>query len=91
MEASGPMIAGWKFKMLDSEAPFGLESNIIVKVASFDEAKAMALKEFGASSVIIDHTPLSEKDLSAYTFSGLTHKLPTRPSYEQMTRGAPWL
>jgi hypothetical protein len=72
--------AGWKFTIRTSDTPFGAESSIIVKFAAFDEAKRIALREFGASSVILDHAPLSEEELSVFKMSGLTHKLST-PSF----------
>jgi hypothetical protein len=80
------MAAGWKFTLRNSDVPFGAESIIIVKFAGFDEAKRLALKEFGASSVILDHAPLSEEELSAFKISGLTHKLSTPSFYEKTGR-----
>jgi hypothetical protein len=77
------MAAGGKFTIRNSDVPFGAEWSIIVKFAGFDEAKRLALREFGASSVILDHAPLSEKELSAFKMSGLTHKLSTPSFYEK--------
>jgi hypothetical protein len=82
---SGPMSTGWIFKVRDSDTPLGAETSVIVKFSGFDEAKRLALAEFGSSSVIIDHTPLSEKELSVFKFSGLTHKLST-PSFGEWGR-----
>jgi hypothetical protein len=76
------MVAGWKFTIRNSNAPFGALSSVIVKFAGFDEAKRLALREFGASSAILDHAPLSEQELSAFKMSGLTHKLSTQSFYE---------
>ena len=76
------MIAGWKFKVRDSDTPLGAETSVVVKFSGFDEAKRLALAEFGPSSVIVDHSPLSEKELSEYKISGLTHKLITPSIYE---------
>ena len=74
------MTAGWKFKIRNSDAPFGAETSVIVKVSGFDEAKKLALNEFGPTSTILDHAPLSKEELSAFKFSGLTYKLST-PSF----------
>jgi hypothetical protein len=80
------MAAGWKFTIRNNDAPFEAESSIIVKFASFDEAKRLALREFGASSVILDHAPLSKEELSDFKISGLTHKLSTPSFYEKTER-----
>jgi hypothetical protein len=53
-----------------------------VKFSGFDEAKRLALAEFGPTSVIVDHTSLSENELAEYKISGLTHKLVTPSIYE---------
>ena len=75
---------GWKFNVRDNDSPLAPQSMIVVKIANFDEAKAIALNEYGPTGVIDDYVILSEEELSEYSFSGLTFKWYPASKFEKL-------